>query len=192
MDNPNITMEEYIRLEVERAQKRREMFNWQTARFGRIEHYYEDEYFMDFESEFPAIVLGNTNAISSQRTKLREYEAKKEDSEIEFPAIVLNDAPTSDTTLSYEPTVSIPSNDKIDFRISFGESDNEDYTPSKSSQSYDENEKSSSKYDKKEQKALTRSNPLPFCKIYPDNSKWDRHDDDNKMQSSKNNTKGSY
>ncbi|GJU66744.1 hypothetical protein Tco_1253003 [Tanacetum coccineum] len=128
MDNPNITMEEYIRLEEERAQKRGETLNWQTARFVRIEHYYEDEYFTYFKAEFPAIVLGNTNTISSQGTKLKEYKAEKEDSEIEFPAIVLNDASTSDTTLSYEPTVSIPSNDDIDFRISFDESDDEDYT----------------------------------------------------------------
>ncbi|GKB18352.1 hypothetical protein Tco_0852275 [Tanacetum coccineum] len=41
--------------------------------------------------------------------------------ETEFPAIVLNDALTSEVTLSCEPTV-------IDFRISFDESDDEDYT----------------------------------------------------------------
>ncbi|GJZ02771.1 hypothetical protein Tco_0520732 [Tanacetum coccineum] len=42
--------------------------------------------------------------------------------ETEFPAIVLND------TLMSEPTVSSPNNNEIDFRISFDESDNEDYT----------------------------------------------------------------
>ncbi|GKD93275.1 hypothetical protein Tco_1373112, partial [Tanacetum coccineum] len=47
--------------------------------------------------------------------------------ETEFPAIVDNDAFISEVTLSYEPTVS-PLNDKIDFRISFDESNNEDYT----------------------------------------------------------------
>nr|GEW24047.1 hypothetical protein [Tanacetum cinerariifolium] len=52
---------------------------------------------------------------------------EKEDSEIKFPTIVLNDTSTSDTTLSYEPTVSLPSKNEIDFRISFDESDNEDY-----------------------------------------------------------------
>ncbi|GJS47639.1 hypothetical protein Tco_0597760 [Tanacetum coccineum] len=31
MDNPNITMEEYIRLEEEKAQKQGETFDWQTA-----------------------------------------------------------------------------------------------------------------------------------------------------------------
>ncbi|GJX83286.1 hypothetical protein Tco_0332767 [Tanacetum coccineum] len=31
MDDPNITMEEYIRLEEEKAQKRGKVFNWETA-----------------------------------------------------------------------------------------------------------------------------------------------------------------
>ncbi|GKA39205.1 hypothetical protein Tco_0731756 [Tanacetum coccineum] len=36
MDDPNITMEEYIRLEEEKAQKRRKVFNWETAKYGKI------------------------------------------------------------------------------------------------------------------------------------------------------------
>nr|GEU56999.1 hypothetical protein [Tanacetum cinerariifolium] len=36
MDNPNITIEEYIRLEEEKAQKRRKVFNWKTAKYGKI------------------------------------------------------------------------------------------------------------------------------------------------------------
>ncbi|GKA68404.1 putative reverse transcriptase domain-containing protein [Tanacetum coccineum] len=47
--------------------------------------------------------------------------------ETEFPAIVLNDSLTSNETPSCEPTVS-SINDEIDFRISFDESDDEDYT----------------------------------------------------------------
>ncbi|GKB21135.1 hypothetical protein Tco_0855058 [Tanacetum coccineum] len=62
MDDPNITMEEYIRLEEEKAHRR-----------------------------------------------------------------VLNDALTSEVTLC-EPTVSPPNDNKINFRISFDESDDEDYT----------------------------------------------------------------
>ncbi|GKF39355.1 hypothetical protein Tco_0119416, partial [Tanacetum coccineum] len=82
------------------------------------------------DAEFPAIILGNTNAISSQTiqgTTMGEYEAEKKDSKIEFPAIVLGDTSTSDTTLSYESTVSPLNESKIDFRISFDESD-DDYT----------------------------------------------------------------
>nr|GEX68772.1 hypothetical protein [Tanacetum cinerariifolium] len=46
---------------------------------------------------------------------------------IEFPSIVLDDALTSEKSLSCEPTVSSLNNDEIDFRISFDESDDEDY-----------------------------------------------------------------
>ncbi|GJV58721.1 putative reverse transcriptase domain-containing protein [Tanacetum coccineum] len=63
MDNPDITMEEYIRLEEEKARRR-----------------------------------------------------------------VFNDTLTSEAALSCEPTVSSLNNDEIDFRISFDESDDEDYT----------------------------------------------------------------
>ncbi|GJZ24753.1 hypothetical protein Tco_0562212, partial [Tanacetum coccineum] len=48
--------------------------------------------------------------------------------ETEFPAIVFNDTLTSKATLSCEPTVSSLNDNEIDFRISFDESDDEDYT----------------------------------------------------------------
>ncbi|GJT73042.1 hypothetical protein Tco_1032328 [Tanacetum coccineum] len=75
MDDPNITMEEYIRLEEEKAQKCGKVFNWETAKYGKI--WYDE--------------------VSSEKT------------------------------LSCEPTVS-SLNDEIDFRISFDDSDDEDYT----------------------------------------------------------------
>ncbi|GKE31013.1 hypothetical protein Tco_1450335 [Tanacetum coccineum] len=77
MDDPNITMEEYIRLEEEKAQKR---------------------------------------DVLEPRSV-----------ETEFPAIVFNDSLTLNETPSCEPTVS-SLNDDIDFKISFDESDDEDYT----------------------------------------------------------------
>ncbi|GJU63085.1 hypothetical protein Tco_1244920 [Tanacetum coccineum] len=46
----------------------------------------------------------------------------------EFPAIVFDDAFTSEVTHSCEPTVSPLNDNKIDFRISFDEFDDEDYT----------------------------------------------------------------
>nr|GFB42443.1 hypothetical protein [Tanacetum cinerariifolium] len=48
--------------------------------------------------------------------------------ETEFSAIVFNDTLTSDAALSCEPTVSPLNDNKIDFRISFDEFDDEDYT----------------------------------------------------------------
>ncbi|GJU31217.1 retrovirus-related pol polyprotein from transposon TNT 1-94 [Tanacetum coccineum] len=72
MDDPNITMAEYIRLEEEKARRRGKVYNWETAMYAKI-------------------------------------------------------CLTSNETPSYEPTVS-SLNDEIDFRISFDESDEEDYT----------------------------------------------------------------
>ncbi|GJV12753.1 hypothetical protein Tco_1354294 [Tanacetum coccineum] len=95
MDGPNITTEEYIRLEEEKARRRGKVFNWETAKYGKI---WYDEDVHDLRSV-----------------------------ETGFPAIVLNDSLTSKETPSYEPTVS-SLNDKIEFRISFDKSDDEDYT----------------------------------------------------------------
>nr|GEU40171.1 ulp1 protease family, C-terminal catalytic domain-containing protein [Tanacetum cinerariifolium] len=48
--------------------------------------------------------------------------------ETKFPAIVYNDAFTSEVTFSCELMVSLFNDNQIDIRISFNESDNEDYT----------------------------------------------------------------
>ncbi|GJX73159.1 hypothetical protein Tco_0311754 [Tanacetum coccineum] len=36
MDDPNITIEEYIRLEEEKVRKRGKVYNWETAKYGKI------------------------------------------------------------------------------------------------------------------------------------------------------------
>ncbi|GJU44400.1 hypothetical protein Tco_1201666 [Tanacetum coccineum] len=97
MDDPNITMEEYIQLMADKARGRDQTFNWETAMYGEV--YYEDlNSFTDFETDFPAIVY--------------------------------NDASTSDQNVSSEPTVSIYNafKSEIDFRILFSDSEDEDYT----------------------------------------------------------------
>ncbi|GKB88179.1 hypothetical protein Tco_0960451, partial [Tanacetum coccineum] len=48
--------------------------------------------------------------------------------ETEFPTTVFNDILTSEATLSCEPTASSLNDNEIDFRISFDESGDEDYT----------------------------------------------------------------
>nr|GEX72430.1 hypothetical protein [Tanacetum cinerariifolium] len=96
MDDPNITMEEYIRIEEEKARKRRKVFNWEAAKYGKI--WYDE----------------NVHDLRSVETK--------------FPTIVFNDNLTSNETLFCEPTVCSLNDNEIDFRISFDESDDEDYT----------------------------------------------------------------
>ncbi|GKB28226.1 putative reverse transcriptase domain, ribonuclease H-like domain, aspartic peptidase domain protein [Tanacetum coccineum] len=56
MDNPNITMEEYIRLEEEKSRRRGKVYNWETAKYGKI---WDNEDVYDLgsvETEFPAIL----------------------------------------------------------------------------------------------------------------------------------------
>ncbi|GJZ77853.1 reverse transcriptase domain-containing protein [Tanacetum coccineum] len=97
MDNPYITMEEYVQLEAEKALRRGQTFSWETATYGKF--YCEDiDYLKDFETEFPAIVY--------------------------------KDALTSELEVSSEPTVSPHCDKKVDFdfKISFVEFHDEDYT----------------------------------------------------------------
>ncbi|GJW03273.1 hypothetical protein Tco_1562129 [Tanacetum coccineum] len=58
--------------------------------------------------------------------------------ETKFLAIVLDNALTSDAAISCRPTVSPLDDNEIDFRISFDESDDEDYTTTISPPTYDE------------------------------------------------------
>ncbi|GJS25548.1 hypothetical protein Tco_0454180 [Tanacetum coccineum] len=96
MDDPSITMEEYIRLEEEKARRHGKVYNWETSTYDKI---WYDEDVHDLRSV-----------------------------ETEFPAIVFNDSLIFEETPSCEPTVSPLNDNKIDFRISFDESDDEDYT----------------------------------------------------------------
>ncbi|GJS70211.1 hypothetical protein Tco_0703052 [Tanacetum coccineum] len=97
MDNLNITMGEYIRLEEEKARRHGQTFNWQTATFRKVKnHEDEDDCFIDFETEFPTIVFDNTlTAIPSEPTV----------------SIVYNDARTSKSEHLTEP---IPTPQHID------------------------------------------------------------------------------
>ncbi|GJR03602.1 hypothetical protein Tco_0526586 [Tanacetum coccineum] len=96
MDDPNITMKKYIRLEEEKARRHGKVYNWEIATYGKI--WYDED-------------------VHDPRSV-----------ETEFPAIVFKDALTSEVALSCEPTVSPLNDNQIEFRISFDESDDEDYT----------------------------------------------------------------
>ncbi|GKF75325.1 hypothetical protein Tco_0224769, partial [Tanacetum coccineum] len=51
----NITMKDYIRLEKENAQKRKKVFNWETAKYGRIWYDKDVHDLRSVENKFPAI-----------------------------------------------------------------------------------------------------------------------------------------
>ncbi|GJT49751.1 hypothetical protein Tco_0975908 [Tanacetum coccineum] len=130
--------------------------------------------------------------------------------ETEFPAIVFDDTFTSELTHSCKPMVSPPNDNKIDFRISFDESNDEDYTilrmknfsplfyndaltskldfltePTVSPQHIDEfdlkDEASLSECDEEEQNILYFNDLFSFNIIYPDDSKSDKDNDDDKI-----------
>ncbi|GJV14053.1 hypothetical protein Tco_1359376 [Tanacetum coccineum] len=60
MDDPNITMEEYIRLEEKKARKRNKVFNWETAKYGKIWYDEDVHNLRSVETEFSAIVFNDT------------------------------------------------------------------------------------------------------------------------------------
>ncbi|GKD31116.1 hypothetical protein Tco_1241894, partial [Tanacetum coccineum] len=72
MENPNITMEEYIELEAEKAHKHGQTFKWETVTYGKVRYYEDIDYFKDFEIDFAAIVykdaLVSDHEISSEPT----------------------------------------------------------------------------------------------------------------------------
>ncbi|GJX22462.1 hypothetical protein Tco_0226907 [Tanacetum coccineum] len=60
MDNPNITMEEYIRLEEEKAHRHGKVYNWKTATYDKIWDNEDVHDLRSVETEFPAIVFNDT------------------------------------------------------------------------------------------------------------------------------------
>ncbi|GJR18807.1 hypothetical protein Tco_0967334 [Tanacetum coccineum] len=60
MDDPNITIKEYIRLEEEKAQKHGKVFNWKTAKYDKIWYDEDIHNLRSVETEFPAIVFNDT------------------------------------------------------------------------------------------------------------------------------------
>ncbi|GKA47530.1 hypothetical protein Tco_0740413 [Tanacetum coccineum] len=180
MDDPNITMEEYIRHEEEKAQRHGRTFNWQTATFRKVKYYEdEDDCFTNFKTEFTAIVFDNTSdtALLCEPTIDLKTDSENDngknnmpsspkpmvgylddldcfnDFENEFPPIVYNDGLTSKSDLLIEPPVS--------------------------SQHIDKFETSLSEYDEEEQNVLHFGDSFPLDVIFPDNLKTIKDSDDN-------------
>ncbi|GKD14746.1 hypothetical protein Tco_1199153 [Tanacetum coccineum] len=57
MNDPNITMEEYIRLKEEKARSRCKVYNWETITYGKIWDNEDVHDLGSIETEFPAIVI---------------------------------------------------------------------------------------------------------------------------------------
>ncbi|GKB66114.1 hypothetical protein Tco_0927526 [Tanacetum coccineum] len=79
-----MTMEEYIQYETEKALRNNQVYNWETAKYGKINYFRDIDYLGFFETKFPAIVYDD--ALSSQHvdevnwkneTSLSEYDDGK-------------------------------------------------------------------------------------------------------------------
>ncbi|GJU94197.1 hypothetical protein Tco_1318953, partial [Tanacetum coccineum] len=114
--------------------------------------------------------------------------------EDEFPAIVIDDTVKPQDALPCKFQVSTPGNNEIDFRISFDESDDEDYTiiydinsfsykmisvNNLKTNSENDNEKAVSEYDEEEQNILYFNDIFPFNIIRPDDLKSGKDKNDN-------------
>ncbi|GJU61848.1 hypothetical protein Tco_1243683 [Tanacetum coccineum] len=99
MDDPNITMKEYIRLEEEKARKHGKVFNWETAKYDKI-WYDEDIYDLRFvKTEFLAITFNDR--VSSGETLSCEPTVRSLNDEIDF-RILFDDSDDEDYTVVFD------------------------------------------------------------------------------------------
>ncbi|GJW37188.1 hypothetical protein Tco_0060108 [Tanacetum coccineum] len=99
MDNPNITMEEYIRLEEEKARRRGKVYNWETATYGKIWDNEDVHDLRSVETEFPAIVFNDT--LTSEATLSCEPTVSSLNDEIDF-RISFDESDDEDCTVIFD------------------------------------------------------------------------------------------
>nr|GEU85371.1 hypothetical protein [Tanacetum cinerariifolium] len=136
MDDPNITMEEYIRLEEEKARRCGKVYNWETATYVNIPSFLS-----------PALEVSYFDDLDF----LKDFEN-------EFLAIVYNVAQMSKLDFLTEPTISPQHIDEFNLK----------------------NETPLSKCDEEEQNVLNLTDH-PFNVIYPNDSKSNKDNDDDKV-----------
>ncbi|GKB74288.1 hypothetical protein Tco_0935700 [Tanacetum coccineum] len=162
MDDPNITMEEYIRLKEEKSCRRGKVFNWETAKYGKI---WDNEDVHDLryvETEFPSIVFNDT--LTSEATLSCELTVNSlNNDEVDF-RISFDESDDEDCT----PMVSYFSTEPVVIPQHIDEFDLKDET-------------SLSKCDEEEQNVLYFNDLFPFNVIYPHDSKSDKDNDDDKI-----------
>ncbi|GKE28330.1 hypothetical protein Tco_1443714 [Tanacetum coccineum] len=147
MDDPNITIEEYIRLEEEKAQKRGKVFNWETAKVS----------FDDSDDEDYTIIY-DKNSFSYKIISVNDLETDSEydNEKVNMPSFL---SPESTVNFLTEPTVNPQHIDEFNLKY----------------------ETSLSECDEEEQNILNSNDLFPFNVIYPNDSKSDKDNDDDKV-----------
>ncbi|GKE16998.1 hypothetical protein Tco_1424575 [Tanacetum coccineum] len=101
MDDPNITIEEYIRLEEEKSHRHGKVYNWETATYGRICSL--DDNKIDFkisfdESDDDYMIIFNKNSFSY---KIISVDDLKTDSENDNDKVNMSSFPSPEPMVSY-------------------------------------------------------------------------------------------
>ncbi|GKC97300.1 hypothetical protein Tco_1167575 [Tanacetum coccineum] len=99
MDDPNITMEEYIRLEEEKARNHERVFNWETSKYGKIWYDEDIHDLRSVETEFPAIPFND--GVSSEKTLSCEPTVSSLNDEIDF-RILFDDSDDEDYMVIFD------------------------------------------------------------------------------------------
>ncbi|GJV38793.1 hypothetical protein Tco_1417233 [Tanacetum coccineum] len=190
MDNPNITMEEYIRLEKEeKVRQRGKVYNWETAKYVSSLNNNEIDFRISFDEsdDEDHTVIFDKKSLSYKIIFVNDLKTVSE-----------NDNEKVDMPSFPSPEPKISCFDDLDF---FKDFENEfpaiiyndaltsksDFLtePTLSPQHIDEfdlkGETSLSEYDEVEQNILYFNDLFPFNIIYPDDLKSDNDNDDNKI-----------
>ncbi|GJZ25322.1 hypothetical protein Tco_0562781 [Tanacetum coccineum] len=129
MDDPNITMEEYIRLEEEKACRRGKVYNWQTAMYETRSYKIISAIDLKMNSENDNEKF-NMPSFPSPEPKVSYFDDLDfcKDFKNEFSAIVYNDALTSKSDFLTEPTLKPQHIDEFDLKdeTSLSECDEEE------------------------------------------------------------------
>ncbi|GJR85868.1 hypothetical protein Tco_0209879 [Tanacetum coccineum] len=100
MDDPNITMEDYIRLEEEKARGLCKVYNWEIATYGKIWDNEDVHDLRSIEIEFPAIVFNDT--LTSEATHSCEPTVSSlNNNEIDF-RISFDESDDEDCTIIFD------------------------------------------------------------------------------------------
>nr|GEY71900.1 hypothetical protein [Tanacetum cinerariifolium] len=210
MDDPNITMEEYIRLEEEKDHRRGKVYNWETATYGKIWHDKDVHDLRYVETEFPAIVFNDAltskvalscepmvSPIKNNQIDFRISFDKSEDEDytiiydinsFSYKIIYVNDLKTDLKNDNYKVNMpSFPSSEPTNEFPAIGYNDaltsKLDFSePIVSPQHINEfDETSLSECDGEEQNVIYFNDLFPFNVIYPDDLKSNKNNDEDKI-----------
>ncbi|GJS77664.1 hypothetical protein Tco_0727545 [Tanacetum coccineum] len=199
MDEQNMTMEEYIKLEEEKAHRRGRLFNWQTATYRKIR--VDDDLYnlRSVETEFPTIVFNDM--LSSEATLSCEPTVSSlNDNEINF-RVLFDESDDEDYTVSFDKNsfsykiiyvndlktdskndnekVNMPSFPSPEPTVNFLTEST--LSPSHIDEFDLKDETSLSEFDEEEQNIFYFNDLFSFNVIYLDDSKTDKDDDDDKI-----------